>query len=178
MPSPWERIHIERGDITTFEGDAIVNAANPRLGGGGGVNGAIQAAAGPGLLAECWDRGGCPTGQARLTGGHRLKVRWVIHTVGPVWRGGFQGEEASLASCYRESLKLAATQNMTSLAFPSIATGKYGFPLGRAVTIALEEISAFLSTHDHPERITVTCFEEVTFDEYSRRLERLGERSI
>jgi|SRR5687768_2138753 len=152
MPS----IEIHRGDITTLEVDAIVNAANESLLGGGGVDGAIHRAAGPELLEECRTIGGCPTGEARITGGHRLPARFVIHTVGPVWRGGGKGEPALLASCYQESLRLAAANGVRTIAFPAISCGVYGYPAEEAAKIALREIRSF----DAPsiERVILTCF--------------------
>src|SRR4051812_14640339 len=130
-----DRINLERGDITRLAVDAIVNAANTSLLGGGGVDGAIHRAAGPGLLAECRTLGGCPPGEAKLTGGHGLPARWVIHTVGPVWQGGGKGEDEVLASAWRSSLKVAAGKEMDTVAFPSVSTGAYGFPLERAAAI-------------------------------------------
>lgn len=135
-----ERLEIVVADLTTLRVDAIVNAANESLLGGGGVDGAIHRAAGPGLLAECRRLGGCPTGEARLTGGHGLPARWVIHTVGPVWRGGGQGEDEALASCYRSSLALAREIGARRVAFPAISTGAYGFPKLRAARLALAEV--------------------------------------
>ena len=152
------RIEIVQADITTLPVDAIVNAANSSLLGGGGVDGAIHRAAGPELLAECRTLGGCPTGEARITGGYRLPARYVIHTVGPVWHGGARDEEALLAACYRNSLLLAAGQALRSMAFPSISTGVYRFPFERACRIALKEVQGFFATHPLPERVIFCCF--------------------
>ena len=156
-------IEIHQTDITTLDVDAIVNAANESLLGGGGVDGAIHCAAGPGLLDECRAlpqvRPGvrCPTGEARITGGHRLLARHVIHTVGPIWHGGDSDEAALLASCYRESLRLAMEQRVASIAFPAISCGIYGYPPERAVPIAVREVRAWLGTHDAPVRVVVAC---------------------
>lgn len=147
------RIELWQGDITRLDVDAIVNAANSTLLGGGGVDGAIHRAAGPELLAECRTLGGCPTGQAKITAGYRLPARHVIHTVGPVWRGGGHGEDELLASCYRNSPALTAEHGLHSVAFPSISTGVYGFPIERAAHIALREINAFLQNNHSPERV-------------------------
>jgi O-acetyl-ADP-ribose deacetylase (regulator of RNase III) len=148
-----DRIEVVQADITTLPVDAIVNAANSSLRGGGGVDGAIHRAAGPRLLAATRQIGGCPTGEARLTPGFDLPARWVIHTVGPVWRGGKQGEDELLASCYRESLALASSVGAKTVAFPAISTGAYGFPVERAARIAVAEIAACLD--DHPEIVRV-----------------------
>src|SRR5216683_5951130 len=138
------RIEIVQGDITTLQVDVIVNAANETLLGGGGVDGAIHRAAGPELLAECRSRGGCATGEAKITKGYRLPAKWVIHTVGPVWHGGKHNEDELLASCYRNSLALAAKHSIRSIAFPCISTGAYRFPSDRAAGIAFTEIKNFL----------------------------------
>ena len=164
------RIELMAGDITRLAVDAIVNAANTTLLGGGGVDGAIHRAAGPELLAECRALGGCPTGEARLTGGHRLPARHVIHTVGPVWRGGGQGEEELLAGCYRASLALARAHGLRSLAFPAISTGAYGFPRPRACAIALDETHRFLLTDPAMERVVFISFDRETEALYRRTL--------
>jgi O-acetyl-ADP-ribose deacetylase len=153
------RIQLLRADITRLTVDAIVNAANPSLLGGGGVDGAIHRAAGPGLVAECRTLGGCPPGQSRLTRGYRLPAAWVIHTVGPVWRGGAHREDETLASCYRTALALAAERQVTSVAFPAISCGVYGFPVPRACRIAVAEIRAFLATAVVPERVCLVAFD-------------------
>jgi O-acetyl-ADP-ribose deacetylase (regulator of RNase III) len=153
-----QRIEIFQGDIARLKVDAIVNAANSSLLGGGGVDGAIHRAAGPELLAERRGLGGCPTGQARVTRGYQLPARWVIHTVGPVWRGGHQGEAELLASCYRESLKLAAERGAQSIAFPAISCGAYGYPIEQATRVALREIQSFLQGNASVERVILAFY--------------------
>ncbi len=155
---PRIEFFLVTGDITKLSIDAIVNAANPSLLGGGGVDGAIHRAAGPALLDACRSLGGCPTGEARMTSGFRLPARHIIHTVGPVWSGGTNQEEALLASCYRKSLELAASEGMRSLAFPAISTGAYGFPKARAATLALQTCQAFASTPSSLKMILFVCF--------------------
>ena len=150
-------IEVVRGDITKLDVDAIVNAANESLLGGGGVDGAIHRAAGPELLAECETLGGAKTGQAKRTRGHRLPARYVVHAVGPVWRGGGHGEDDLLASCYRESLRLAS--DLRSIAFPAISTGAFGFPIERATRIAVREVRRFLEGGGHSlEKVVFCCF--------------------
>src|SRR5688500_4443905 len=148
------RIDVIQGDITKLNVDAIVNAANSSLLGGGGVDGAIHRAAGPGLLAECRTLGGCPTGGAKITGGYDLPARHVIHTVGPVWHGGDAGEDDLLAECYRNSLSLALQHGLRTVAFPAISTGAFGFPLKRATGIAVLEVTYFLDAHPEIDRVT------------------------
>jgi O-acetyl-ADP-ribose deacetylase (regulator of RNase III) len=152
------RLQIVEGDITRQQVDAIVNAANSSLLGGGGVDGAIHRAAGPGLLEACRRLGGCPTGEARITAGYNLPAKWVIHTVGPVWQGGRNGEDDSLASCYRSCFALAGEHGVRTIAFPSISTGAYGFPIERAGRIALREMRAALQANPTLERVMAVCF--------------------
>jgi len=152
-----QRIAVVDGDITTLAVDAIVNPANQTLLGGGGIDGAIHRAAGPGLLEACRRLGGCATGDAKITAGYRLPARWVIHTVGPIWEGGHQGEEEQLASCYRSSLSLAERHGIKGLAFRCISTGAFGFPLERAARIAVSEIRSFLLRHATIEKVILVC---------------------
>ncbi len=168
-----ERIVVLRGDITGQDVDAIVNAANTSLLGGGGVDGAIHSAAGPRLLDECRTLGGCPTGEAKITSGYDLPAHWVIHTVGPVWGGGLRGEDELLARCYRNSLRLAGERKLKIVAFPSISTGVYRFPVERAARIALKEIKRFLLNHDLPAEVRVVCFDKGTEEAYRKALSSL-----
>jgi len=174
MPEwPAHRMEVIEGDITQLNVDAIVNAANESLLGGGGVDGAIHRAAGPGLLEECRTVGGCPTGQARLTGGHRLPARYVIHTVGPVFEGGGYGEAKLLESCYRESLKLASEHELDSIAFPCISTGVFGYPQAEACVIAVRAVTTWTANHPFPRRILFCCFLPEDVDLYRAEIERL-----
>jgi O-acetyl-ADP-ribose deacetylase (regulator of RNase III) len=168
------RIEAIVADITTLDVDAIVNAANETLLGGGGVDGAIHRAAGPGLLDECRRLGGCATGDAKLTGGHRLRARHVIHTVGPVWRGGTHGEPALLASCYRRSLEIANAHDLRTIAFPAISCGIYRYPLEEAVNIAVSEVLDATSRPSTVQQVIFACFDERTLDAYRRRLASLA----
>jgi O-acetyl-ADP-ribose deacetylase (regulator of RNase III) len=166
-------IEVLTGDITRLEVDAIVNAANSSLLGGGGVDGAIHRAAGPELLAYCRGLGGCPTGEAKITPGFRLKARFVIHTVGPVWRGGDQGEPGLLARCYRRSLELAAENGVASVAFPCISTGVFGYPKPEAAAIAVETVRGFVAGDAGPvERVILCCFDEAAAELHREALAR------
>jgi len=168
-----ERIEIIEGDITKQEVDAIVNAANTSLLGGGGVDGAIHRAAGPGLLDETRKIGGCPTGEARVSKGYRLPARWVIHTVGPVWAGGHKNEENLLANCYKNSHRAAVDHGVKTMAFPSISTGAYRFPLDRATEIAMIETKEFLETDKTIEKVIFVCFGEKALKTYREVFKRV-----
>jgi O-acetyl-ADP-ribose deacetylase len=165
-----EPIVVVEGDITEQAVDAIVNAANTSLLGGGGVDGAIHRAAGPELLEECRTLHGCPTGDAKITRGYRLPAGWVIHTVGPVWRGGHDFEDELLANCYRRALEVALQNAVRSVAFPAISTGIYGFPLERATQIAVREVRAFLETNPGIEKVLFVCFDRRTRNCYQQAL--------
>ena len=167
------RISIKQGDITREPVEAIVNAANTSLLGGGGVDGAIHRAAGPQLLEECRRLGGCPTGQARITMGYNLPARHVIHTVGPIWRGGQNREDLALASCYGSCLSLAVANGIATIAFPCISTGVYGFPIGRACRIALTAAQQFLAAHESLRQVVFVTFSERDFEVYKETFAEL-----
>lgn len=162
------RIDVLKGDITKVNVDAIVNAANESLLGGGGVDGAIHSAAGKGLLAECRTIGGCPTGEARLTGGYNLPAKYVIHTVGPIWRGGGSNEENLLFSAYTNSLTLVRDNGLKSIAFPNISTGIYGYPKVEAARVAISAIRKFLLDNPFPEKVVLVCFDNENYTIYSK----------
>lgn len=163
-------IAVIRGDITKVEVEAIVNAANTTLLGGGGVDGAIHYAAGPELIAECRTLGGCEPGHAKITGGYRLPARFVIHTVGPIWRGGKHDEAQTLANCYRNSLRLAVENEIKTIAFPAISCGAYGYPIHRAAQIALKTTQEFLATNDTIEKIMFVLWGEDVYDAFRQNL--------
>jgi len=165
-----DRIEVVEGDITKQAVDAIVNAANTTLLGGGGVDGAIHRAAGPDLLEECRTLGGCATGQAKITKGYRLPAKWVIHTVGPVWRDGRHGEDDLLASCYRSCFAFVEQHGIRTIAFPSISTGAYGFPMERAARIAVRETKAFLERNTALEEVRLVCFGNSALQIHSQAL--------
>jgi len=166
------RIELIKGDITSLDVDAIVNAANTTLLGGGGVDGAIHRAAGPGLLKECRELNGCPTGEARITKGHKLKARHVIHTAGPVWYGGYRDETGLLASCYQSALSLAKKNKVKTIAFPGISTGIYGFPKELAATIAVNETKRFLNKNSRPEKVIFVAFDDDNYEIYRKLLDQ------
>jgi O-acetyl-ADP-ribose deacetylase (regulator of RNase III) len=166
-----KRIELIKGDITAMAVDAIVNAANNTLLGGGGVDGAIHAAAGPDLIDECRNLNGCETGKAKITKGYMLKAKHVIHTVGPVWHGGYKDEPEKLASCYQSSLEIARDNKIKTLAFPGISTGVYGFPQDLAAMIAVNETRRFLQKNKYPEKVTFVTFSDLHYETYRKLLE-------
>lgn len=168
-----ERIDIIDDDITRQQVDAIVNAANNSLLGGGGVDGAIHRAAGPQLLSECRTLNGCRTGEAKITKGYRLPARFVIHTVGPVWRGGNADEDHLLENCYHNSLRLAVEHDIQTIAFPSISTGVYGFPIERASRIALKTVKAFLEQHESLQKVVFVCFGQHDYQVYQQAFQEV-----
>lgn len=167
-----KRVELIKGDITLLDVDAIVNAANNSLLGGGGVDGAIHAAAGPDLLTECEKLNGCETGQSKITNGYRLKAKHVIHTVGPIWRGGFQDEHSLLAACYQTCLKLAKEKKIKTLAFPGISTGAYGFPLDLAAMIAVTETKRFLNKNSYPEKVIFVTYGDDNYETYRKLMDQ------
>lgn len=168
---PKERVELINGDITSLDVDAIVNAANNSLLGGGGVDGAIHDAAGPGLLAECEKLNGCETGKAKITGGYNLRAKHIIHTVGPIWYGGYRDEHETLAACYQSSLTLAKENKIKTIAFPGISTGIYGFPKDLAALIAVNETRRFLAKNKYPEKVVFVTFGEDNYETYRKLLE-------
>lgn len=167
------RIKLIKGDITKLSVDAIVNAANTSLLGGGGVDGAIHRAAGPELLAECKTLNGCPVGKAKLTKGYNLRAKFVIHTVGPIWKNGQDNEEKFLANCYKSSLKIASHNNIHTVAFPSISTGAYGFPIKKAVAIAVREVKKFLLNSDVIEQVIFVTFSDYDYVTYKNTINNM-----
>ena len=168
------KLEVVEADITTLKVDAIVNAANESLLGGGGVDGAIHRAAGPQLLEECKKLKGCATGDAKITRGYRVPAKHVIHTVGPVWHGGAHHEDEKLAGCYRRSLEVAVENGVKTIAFPAISTGIYGFPLDRATTIAVREVRQFVTNHPQIEKVIFACVGSAASETYQRELDRSG----
>jgi O-acetyl-ADP-ribose deacetylase (regulator of RNase III) len=173
VPALSNRITLIQGDITVQHVDAIVNAANTSLLGGGGVDGAIHRAAGPELPKECRTLGGCPTGEARITKGYRLPAKYVIHTPGPIWRGGGHDEDGLLANCYRNSLTLAVQHNARTIAFPSLSTGIYGFPIERASRIAVREVKTVLENDATIEKVVFVCFSRTDYNVYQAALKEI-----
>ena len=167
-----KRVELVKADITLLDVDAIVNAANNSLLGGGGVDGAIHNAAGPDLLAECEGLNGCETGQSKITNGYRLKAKHVIHTVGPVWYGGYKDEHSLLASCYQTSLSLAKEKKIKTVAFPGISTGAYGFPKDLAALIAVTETKRFLTKNNYPEKVIFVTFGDDSYETYRKLLDK------
>lgn len=167
------KLNVVQGNIINLKVDAIVNAANTSLLGGAGVDGLIHNAAGPALLEECKKLGGCSTGHAKLTKGYELPVQYIIHTVGPVWRGGAKGEPQLLASCYESSLKLALDHGVRTIAFPEISCGMSGYPISQAATIAIKETANFLELHDEIEAVYFVCFDESTYETYQQTISSL-----
>jgi O-acetyl-ADP-ribose deacetylase (regulator of RNase III) len=166
------RVELIKGDITTLDVDAVVNAANTSLLGGGGVDGAIHDAAGPDLLAECESLKGCEPGQSKITRGYSLKAKYIIHTVGPVWRGGYRDEHSLLASCYQTSLALAKEHKIKTIAFPGISTGAYGFPKDLASMIAVNETKRFLKKNKYPEKVIFVTFGEDNYETYRKLMDK------
>jgi O-acetyl-ADP-ribose deacetylase (regulator of RNase III) len=167
-----KRVELVKADITSLDVDAIVNAANNSLLGGGGVDGAIHNAAGPDLLAECEGLNGCETGKSKITNGYRLKAKHVIHTVGPVWYGGYKDEHSLLASCYQTSLSLAKEKKLKTVAFPGISTGAYGFPKDLAALIAVTETKSFLTKNSYPEKVIFVTFGDDSYETYRKLLDK------
>jgi O-acetyl-ADP-ribose deacetylase len=174
ISAPNAKIEIVRGDITRLDVDAIVNAANTTLLGGGGVDGAIHRAAGPKLLEKCRTLGGCPTGEARITRGYNLPAKFVIHTVGPVWSGGKRGEPELLAGCYRNSLRVAVENRIKTIAFPAISCGAYSFPIHAAAKIAVKVVRDFLATEDRIDKVTFVLATDEILTAYQELLEPRG----
>lgn len=170
------KFSVVKGDIVKSKTDAIVNAANTSLLGGGGVDGAIHKAAGRELLEECEKLNGCKTGEAKITGGYKLYARYVIHTPGPIWRGGSKGEAELLSSCYRSCLKLASENGIRTIAFPSISTGVYRFPVEQAAEIAVNEIMNYLYEHDDIEQVNMVCYDDVTYKAFKKAYENAMEQ--
>jgi O-acetyl-ADP-ribose deacetylase len=166
------RVELIKGDITSLEVDAIVNAANPSLLGGGGVDGAIHNAAGPDLFSECEGLNGCETGKSKITKGYRLKAKHIVHTVGPIWHGGYRDETELLASCYQTSLELAKEHKIKTIAFPGISTGVYGFPKDLAALIAINETRRFLNKNSYPEKVIFVTFCDDNYETYRKLLDQ------